>query len=50
MSDVARLYIEREKGGRGLVSIEDTVHYESHVLKKQSKFEEKSRNRSPNFA
>ena len=33
-SDVDRMYVEREKGGRGLTSIEDTVKYESHSLKK----------------
>mgnify|MGYP001794065188 FL=1 len=33
-SDVDRLYVERGKGGRGLMSIEDTVKYESHSLKK----------------
>ena len=33
-SDVDRLYVEREKGGRGLMNIEDTVLYEAHSLKK----------------
>ena len=33
-SDVDRMYVEREKGGRGLMSIEETVRYESHSLKK----------------
>ena len=33
-SDVDRMYVEREKGGRGLMSVEETVKYESHSLKK----------------
>lgn len=33
-SDVDRLYVERGKGGRGLMGIEDTVLYEAHSLKK----------------
>ena len=33
-SDVDRIYVERERGGRGLMSIEDTVNYERHSLKR----------------
>ena len=33
-SDVDRMYVEQEKGGRGLMSIEKTVNYENHSLKK----------------
>ena len=32
-SDVDRLYVERNKGQRGLMSVEDVVRYESHSLK-----------------
>ena len=32
-SDVDRLYVESNKGGRGLMSVEDVVRYESHSLK-----------------
>ena len=31
-SDVDRLYVERNKGGRGLMSVEDVIRYESHNL------------------
>ena len=30
-SDVDRLYVERSKGGRGLMSVEDVVQYESRT-------------------
>jgi hypothetical protein len=33
-SDTDRLYVHREKGGRGLMSIEDTVRYEANSLKR----------------
>ncbi|XP_067951365.1 uncharacterized protein [Watersipora subatra] len=33
-SDVDRVYVERDQGGRGLMSVEETVNYESHSLKK----------------
>ena len=33
-SDVDRLYVERDKGVRGLISVEETVLYEAHSLKK----------------
>jgi len=39
-SDVDRIYVEREKGGRGLMSIEDTVKYETHSLKKYTETSE----------
>jgi hypothetical protein len=33
-SDTDRLYVHREKGGRGLMSIEDTVRYKANGLKR----------------
>ena len=36
-SDVDRLYVERSKGGRGLMSVEDVVQYESHSLKQYTR-------------
>ncbi|XP_067945076.1 uncharacterized protein [Watersipora subatra] len=33
-SDVDRVYVERDQGGKGLMSVEETVNYESHRLKK----------------
>ena len=36
-SDVDRLYVERSKGGRGLMSVEDVVQYESHSLKRYTR-------------
>ena len=36
-SDVDKLYVERNKGGRGLMSVEDVVQYESHSLKQYTR-------------
>ena len=36
-SDVDRLYVERNKGGMGLMSVEDVVQYESHSLKQYTR-------------
>ncbi|XP_067942988.1 uncharacterized protein [Watersipora subatra] len=33
-SDVDRVYVERDQGGRGLMSVEETVNFESHSPKK----------------
>ncbi|XP_067933124.1 uncharacterized protein [Watersipora subatra] len=33
-SDVDRVYVERDQGGRGLMSVEETVNYECYSLKK----------------
>ncbi|XP_067940473.1 uncharacterized protein [Watersipora subatra] len=33
-SDVNRVYVEKDQGGRGLMSVEETVNYESNSLKK----------------
>ena len=35
--DVDRLYVERNKGGRGLMSERDVVQYESHSLKQYTR-------------
>jgi len=39
-SDVDRLYVERSKGGRGLMSVEDVVQYENHSLKQYTRVSE----------
>ncbi|XP_067939708.1 uncharacterized protein [Watersipora subatra] len=33
-SDVDRVYVKRDQGGKGLMSVKETVNYESHSLKK----------------